>query len=206
MMTDKWTKKDQELYDKHLKEVQKKNPKVDIILDTSEEDADWLKGGKMLPIKETMRYTWKHLNRQQVGAFSEYFVKMEMTMHAFQVYSPEVDDRGIDCILRYENGPFLSIQVKSIRGKGYVFMRKENFELSLHNYLALALLHDGIAPRLFLIPSEAWKKPNELLVSRDYEGKRSKPEWGLNVSNKNMKLLETYSFSSMIAKLKKQKA
>jgi len=150
-----------------------------------------------------MRYNWKNLNRQQVGAFSEYFVKMEMTMHGFQVYSTEVDDRGIDFIARYENGPFLSIQVKSIREKGYVFMQKDKFELSPNCYLALAILHEGIQPSLFLIPSEAWKKPNELLVDHTYDGKKSKPEWGLNLSNKNMNLVERYSFSKMVGRLKK---
>jgi hypothetical protein len=39
------------------------------------------------------RYKWSHLNKQQVGAYTEYFVKMELTMFGFQVYSTEVDDR-----------------------------------------------------------------------------------------------------------------
>jgi hypothetical protein len=159
-----------------------------------------------MPKKEVMRYNWKNLNRQQVGAFSEYFVKMEMTMYGFQVYIAEVDDRGIDFVVRYENSPFLSIQVKSIREKGYVFMQKEKFDLSPNLYLALAILHEGIEPRVFLIPSEAWKMPNELLVDRNYEGKKSKPEWGLNLSNKNMKMLEKYSFSNMIDRLKNAEA
>ncbi|MBW2083894.1 MAG: DUF4365 domain-containing protein [Deltaproteobacteria bacterium] len=152
-----------------------------------------------------MRYEWSKLNRQQVGAFSEYFVKMEMMMHGFQVYSTEVDDRGVDFVVRYENGPFLSIQVKSIREKGYVFMQKEKFKLSPDLYLALAILHEGVEPRLYLIPSTAWKKPNELLVDRDYEGKKSKPEWGLNLSKKNMGLLEDYAFSKILPKLKNKK-
>ena len=149
-----------------------------------------------------MRYNWKALNRQQVGAFSEYFVKMEFTMLGFQVYSTEVDDRGIDFVVRYENGPFLSIQVKSIREKGYVFMQKEKFDLSPDLYLALAILDEGEEPRLFLIPSEAWKEPNALLVDRDYIGKKSKPEWGLNLSKKNRVLLETYAFSKMTSQLR----
>ncbi len=152
-----------------------------------------------------MRYNWKNLNRQQVGTFSEYFVKMEMTMHGFQVYSTEVDDRGIDFVARYENGPFLSIQVKSIREKGYVFMQKEKFDLSPELFLALAILNEGVEPRLFLIPSEAWGKPNELLVDRNYEGKKSKPEWGLNLSSKNMNLLEKYSFVNIAVRLKNGK-
>lgn len=151
-----------------------------------------------------MRYHWKNLNRQQVGAFSEYFVKMEMTMHGFQVYSAEVDDRGIDFIARYENGPFLSIQVKSIREKGYVFVQQDKFVLSPDLFLALAILKEGSEPKLFLIPSEAWRKPDKLLVGHDYEGKKSKPEWGLNLSAKNMKLLEKYSFATMIDILKQK--
>lgn len=153
-----------------------------------------------------MRYNWKSLNRQQVGAFSEYFVKMELTMFGFQVYSTEVDDRGIDFVVRYENGPFLSIQVKSIREKGYVFMQKDKFVLSSDLYLALAILHEGEEPRLFLIPSIAWSEPNNLLVDRNYPNKKSKPEWGLNLSQKNMVLLEEYEFSKMFSKLKSQKA
>lgn len=159
----------------------------------------------VMPNKEIMRYNWKVLNRQQVGAFSEYSVKMELTMFGFQVYSTEVDDRGIDFIVRYENGPFLSIQVKSIREKGYVFMQKEKFELSADLYLALAILNEGAEPRLFLIPSEAWKEPNALLVDRDYIGKKSKPEWGVNLSKKNMVSLEEYAFPKMVSILKSKK-
>lgn len=148
-----------------------------------------------------MRYNWKSLNRQQVGAFSEYFVKMELTMYGFQVYSTEVDDRGIDFVARYDQGPFFSIQVKSVREKGYVYMQKDKFTLSEDLYLALAILDEGVEPKLFIIPSKAWKKPNALLVDRDYIEKKSKPEWGVNISKKNMKLLDEYSFSNMVPRL-----
>ena len=129
-----------------------------------------------------MRYNWEQLNKLQVGAFSEYFVKMEMTMYGFQVYTTEVDDRGIDFVARFETGVFYSMQVKSTRGLNYIYMQKDKSELSPDLYLALALLDEGNEPMLFLIPSEDWKQPNRLLVSRDYEGKKSKPEWGLCAS------------------------
>ena len=35
------------------------------------------------------RHQWNSLNTQQIGAYAEYFVKMELTMHGFQVYSTE---------------------------------------------------------------------------------------------------------------------
>ena len=155
----------------------------------------------MLKSKKIIRYSWKKLNRQQVGAFSEYFVKMELTMLGFQVYSTEVDDRGIDFVTRYEQGPFVAIQVKSVREKGYVFMQKEKFQLSSNLYLALAILKEGVEPLLYLIPSLAWKRPNALLVDRDYIGKKSKPEWGVNISYKNMELLNEYLFAKTVTQL-----
>lgn len=122
-------------------------------------------------------------------------------MYGFQVYSTEVDDRGVDFVARYEQGPFLSIQVKSVREKGYVYMQKDKFALSEDLYLVLAILDEGVEPKLFFIPSKAWEKPNALLVDRDYIGKKSKPEWGVNISKKNMKLLDDYSFSNIVSRL-----
>ena len=145
-----------------------------------------------------MRYDWKKLNNQQIGAFGEYYVKMELTMYGFQIYSTEIDDRGIDFVAKYESGPFLSFQVKSIRSATYVFVHKDKFELSPNWFLALTLLHQGREPEIFLIPSKRWMSPNSLFVDRDYEGKKSKPEWGLNLSKKNRALLEEYSFPIML--------
>ncbi|WIX24462.1 hypothetical protein PUV44_17530 [Xanthomonas arboricola pv. corylina] len=126
-------------------------------------------------------------------------MKMELTMYGFQVYETEVDDRGIDFIARLDNGPFLEVQVKSLRSPGYVFAHKEKFDLRENLLMAVALFSVGSPPALFLIPSFAWKEPNELFVSRDYGGLKSKPEWGLNISQRNMAALEKYRFEKIIS-------
>jgi hypothetical protein len=77
-------------------------------------------------------------------------------------------------------------------------MQKEKFVLGEHLYLALGLLFDGQPPDLYLIPSVVWKQGNAIFVSRDYEGLKSKPEWGLNISKKNMPLLEPYRFEKVL--------
>lgn len=144
------------------------------------------------------RYKWSALNNQQVGAFAEYFVKMELTMYGFEVYSTEVDDRGIDFVARKDRGPFIEVQVKSLRNHGYVFMQKTKFELRDNVFLALGLLFDDQAPRLFLIPSKVWLEPNEVFVDRTYDGLKSKPEWGINISKKNMHILEEFAYDTMV--------
>lgn len=153
------------------------------------------------PYLQMMRYRWKELNRQQVGAYTEYFVKMELTMYGFQVYETEVDDRGIDFLTRFKRGPFIEVQVKSLRSHGYVFMEKTKFRLDEHLYLTLGLLRVGQAPELYLIPSSVWRAPNELFVERNYEGLKSKPEWGLNISKRNLPALEAYAFASTAKRL-----
>lgn len=125
-------------------------------------------------------------------------------MYGFQVYGTEVDDRGIDFVARHETGPFIEIQVKSLRAAGYVFMRKDKFLLREELYLALALLSDGVEPKLYLIPSLTCTKDNGIFVNQDYDGKKSKPEWGINVSKKHLPALEMYAFEHSVERLIQQ--
>jgi hypothetical protein len=125
----------------------------------------------------------------------------ELTMCGFQVYTTEVDDRGIDFVARYEQGPFIEVQVKSLRSTGYVFMQKDKFMLRKSLYLALGLLFEGQPPELYLIPSLVWEKPDAVFVSRDYVGLKSKPEWGLNLSKKHLSMLDPYRFEQTVNSL-----
>lgn len=147
------------------------------------------------------RYQWSRLNHLQIGRYAEYFVKMEFTLFGFQVYTPEVDDRGIDFVVRYEFGSFFEIQVKSSRGLNYIFFPKDKFVLRSSLLAAVVLLVEDRPPLLFLIPSLTWEQPNLLMVSRDYEGKQSKPEWGLNLSTKNLVLLKPFAFEKIVTKI-----
>lgn len=136
-----------------------------------------------------------------MGAFAEYFVKVELTLYGFQVYTTEVDDRGIDFVTRYGDGPFIQIQVKSLRSPGYAFMQKVKFVPSESLYLALGLLFESKAPVLYLIPSTMWSSPGGIFADRNYEGRASDPEWGLNISMRNMASLVPYLFETTVESL-----
>jgi len=43
--------------------------------------------------------------------------------------------------------------------------------------------------------------PDALFVSRDYEFKKSKPEWGLNLTRKAHSLLMEHSFEKVVGTL-----
>ncbi|MBP1615460.1 MAG: hypothetical protein H6Q13_2908, partial [Bacteroidetes bacterium] len=70
------------------------------------------------------------LNKLQLGRYAEYYAKMEFASYGFEVYTSEVDDHGIDFIVKSKDGSFFEIQVKSVRQIGYVFMQKEKWNIN----------------------------------------------------------------------------
>lgn len=144
---------------------------------------------------------WNRLNNNQLGKYAEYFAKMEFASYGLEVYSPEVDDHGIDFIVKNKKGCYCEIQVKSKTENGYVFMPKDKFDLENKNlYLMLLIFKNGKLPDVFLIPTEAWRIPNDVFVDRKYDkpGQISKPEYGINISQKNYEILEIFKFSESV--------
>jgi len=146
------------------------------------------------------RHAWSRLNHLQLGRYAEYYIKMEFTLYGFDVYTSEVDDKGIDFIVRKDDNSHLDIQVKSARNLNYIFLPKDKFKLRPNLFAAVVLFNESKPPEPYLIPSLTWQQPNSLFTGPDYEGKKSKPEWGLSFSRKNIKLLEEYQFDKVIQK------
>jgi|GEM_PF-310891 len=148
-------------------------------------------------------YNWDKLSALQIGKYAEYYAKMEFTLFGWDVYSPELDDKGIDMILR-KNSTFIEAQVKSVRLEktNYVFMPKSKFAPHKGLVLCLVLFENQQPPRLHLIPSEAWYQPDDLLADMNYGAeKKSEPEYGLRLSRKNLPILEKYRFQTIVEQL-----
>lgn len=135
---------------------------------------------------------WSRLSPLQLGRYAEYYAKMEFASYGYDVYTSEVDDHGVDFVVKSPLGRFLEIQVKSYRGTGYVFMKKDRFRISEGSILCLLQFIDGELPHFYVIPSTTWLEPNSLFVSHDYGSEPNKQEWGLNLSKKNMPLLALF--------------
>jgi hypothetical protein len=158
-------------------------------------------------------HTWAHLSGQQLGGFAEHLVVMRFAQLGMQVFRSDVDDRGIDLVVRKDPtspgglASYWDVQVKSLRigprKGGYAFMRKSIFDLRRNLLLALVLFVEGEAPHAFLIPAKRWKKPDKMFCDRDYgqDGQTSKPEYGLQVSLKTMPGLSVFQFEHIAGEL-----
>lgn len=156
-------------------------------------------------------YLWSKLSPMQLGRYAEYYAKMEFASHGFEIYSSEVDDHGVDFIvkkpsLNNTNKTFYEIQVKSLResNKGnYVFIPKTKMNCNDKHYL-VCFLHfaEKLLPTVYLFPATTWKKqPSGIFASRNYPDKKRKPEWGLIYSKKNLPALTSYLFDTQLAAL-----
>lgn len=144
---------------------------------------------------------WSHLSRQRLGKYAEYFAKMEFTWRGFDVYTSEVDDKAIDFVIRKNHSVFYDVQVKSLRTLNYCYFQKSSFEPRQHLFAVLVLFLTSDPPDMYLIPSEVWLHPNRLFVSRDYIGKKSVPEWGIQLSRATLPTLQSYRFEETIKTL-----
>ncbi|MFJ7738898.1 DUF4365 domain-containing protein [Lysinibacillus sp. NPDC097287] len=132
------------------------------------------------------------LNKVQVGRYAENLIKAEFIRLGLEVYSSEVDDRGIDFVVGHDNN-YYAIQVKSSRNFNYIYFRKDKFQPRDNLLAAIVLFNSSEVPSFYLIPSTRWDSADDFFVSRDYTNKKSKPEYGLNLSKRNLHLLDSYS-------------
>ena len=145
---------------------------------------------------------WSRLDKSTVavGQFGEFYAKTVLASYGLDVYGSEVDDHGVDLIVKTKGGRYLEFQVKTVRGMQYVYMRQAGFSRERETlFLLLQILFDGELPRQYIIPASVWREPNEVFVARDgYE----KPEYGVNLSKKNLPALEPYRTERMIGALR----
>ena len=150
---------------------------------------------------------WSELKSMQLGRYAEYYAKMEFASYGLEVYTSEVDDHGVDFVIKAPNkNRFYEVQVKAVRDYGYVYMAKSKMpELSDDRLICYLHFIDGDLPDVFVIPASAWATPNAVLVDRKYDkpGQKSEPEWGINISKKNYDILNEYKAETYLKNLAK---
>lgn len=149
---------------------------------------------------------WSKLNHMQLGQYGEYYAKMEFTSYNYEVYTSEVDDHGIDFVAKAPGESiFYEVQVKSMCRGNYTFILKDKIKMDDRHLVCFLHFIDGQMPDVYIIPITAWKTPNSVLVDRNYDkpGQKSKPEWGINYSEKNKHLIAQYKIDRFFEKSKR---
>jgi hypothetical protein len=150
------------------------------------------------------RFKWSELKKPQLGRYAEYFVKMKFTLHGFDVYTAEVDDKGIDFVIRKEPERYFDIQVKSVRDDGLICLPLCVFKPKPNLFAAIVNFVDDERPKTYLIRSTEWEsRKSKMLVhyKRPHEDKKEDfDEYQLRMKG-HERLLEEYAFEAVVRDL-----
>ena len=173
-------------------------------LESVKDTCNWLVAGDVpgtvgLVPKGISRYQWSRLNNLQKGSFGEHFAKMEFAMFGFLVFSSEVDDRGIDFVARTLNGDHHDVQVKTITGFNYTFVKESKFSEKL--LICLIVLVEGKPPQSFLFCGSDWgKEASSGLLAKNTYPSSKEPEYGIHCAAKRQPQLDNYRFEAVVGK------
>ena len=138
------------------------------------------------------------------GKRMEYFLVGKMLMEKLDVYLPLVDDHGVDFIAKSKNGTFYEVQVKSVRDDNYVFIKKSKIVLQSNRLICFIRFNDNELPDCYVFPATVFEKPDgSLFTSKDYEGLKSQPEYGISVKKKeNLEKMQKYQSEKILMELR----
>lgn len=149
-------------------------------------------------------------SRLYVGEFGAQLVRLNFTVNEIDTFIPLIDDKAIDFIARINERSYYDIQVKTIRltKERYFYETKVKWGHTIRPNLLIAfvILQANKAPTILLIKGSNWtdeSSNNKIFANRDYEGKKSLPEWGLTINVKNLEYLAgKYDIDMVLTDLK----
>ena len=136
-----------------------------------------------------MSADWATLSRSEVRDVGVQRVECELERLGWSVRRSE--DARSNLLAARRGAREIEVHVRVVRRLNYTFLTKRSFAPSPDRYVAYVRLPDGSPLELYLIPSQAWESPDELLPSRDFgAGMSSESEYGIQVSQGRLEELE----------------
>lgn len=121
-------------------------------------------------------------------------------MYGFLVFTAEVDDRGIDFVARNNHGNHYDVQVKTITGQNYTYIKKSKFAESL--LICLVILTEGSPPDIYLLRGSDWDTDDTGLLRLNSFPNATEPEYGIHITKARHAALEQYRFENIVDTLR----
>ena len=128
-----------------------------------------------------MTTDWSALSRSEVRTVGVERVQHELERLGWSVR--RADDARSNVLTARRAARLVEVHVRVVRKLNYTYLSKRSFTPAPDRYVAYVRLPDGSPLALYLIPSQAWESPDDLLPSRDFgAGMSSEPEYGIQIS------------------------
>ena len=117
-------------------------------------------------------------------------------MYGYLVYSAEIDDRGVDFVVRNETGRHFDVQVKTVTDRNYTYITESKFSESL--WICLVVLREGGHPTLYLFSGRDWNSDTNDLLQRHHYPKSKEAEYGIHIAEKRVSVMEQFAFDRSV--------
>ena len=121
-------------------------------------------------------------------------------MYGYLVFGAEIDDRGVDFVVRNEFGRHFDVQVKTVTGRNYTYIYESKFSENL--WICLVILTDGHHPTLYLLSGADWESDTSGLLQHHHYPKSREPEYGIHATKKRASAMEQYAFDRSVERLR----
>ncbi len=138
------------------------------------------------------------ITRTSLIAFGKDFVR-EQLKHLGCSVTPAKNLRDGRLQVCTASGRALEVFVSTQRVGGYVFWTKRRLQPAGNRFAALVLIEHETTRGLYLVPSVEWLNASHPLTDRDYVGKASEPEYGIEIGPSALTALRRYRWSESVA-------
>jgi hypothetical protein len=143
-------------------------------------------------------HEWSGLAGTDLIAFGKDIVARKLERLGCMV-TPPSNPRDGKLAIRTRAGRRVEVFVSTQRVGGYAFWTKRRLQPSDQRFAVLVLLGDNPGPGVYLIPSLDWSDASPPLTDRDYEGGKSEPEYGIEISESSVPMLRRYAWTDASA-------
>ena len=121
-------------------------------------------------------------------------------MYGYLVFSAEIDDRGVDFVVRNEAGKHFDIQVKTVTDRNFTYITESKFSESL--WVCLVVLTEGKLQTLYLFSGRDWSSDTRGLLRRHHFPKSREADYGIHIAKKRMLIMEQFAFNRSVERLR----
>lgn len=119
-----------------------------------------------------MDRNWLRLTFQQLGRYGELLVASELLSYNLDVYEEELDDRGINLVVRLHEDLYYTIQVKTSRNTKSadpIYIRRDPTRLEEKRWIAFVHCVQDKFPAIYLFPIVENGNINPILTEKNFK-------------------------------------
>ena len=136
------------------------------------------------------------------------FLKLELMKHRLEVFQNESGSRGVDLVVKTKSGQYheVLLQVLNLETteRSVKILKSEwDYQLTNNQWIGLVLFMKEMEPKVYLIPSNVFKAPDECIFFDNDQGERMKhfSNWEIKIFTKGVEELSEFALVNSVKKL-----